>query len=663
MKKILLYMAAGIVCATSFTSCELDEYNPTAGSSTLEHYDTWAGLQARCYSTLYHELYSKNDFLFLSECGTDLWLNPAATEYASQVFYYNGLGVERSEPRKTWQQAYSIIATCNSVINKAGEVNGGKAEDIKVLVAEAKCIRAFMHLTLTTYFGPITLCTSEVGIVDNEPVRNSLEEVYASITTDLREAAGDLGVEPYGGNYARVTKKTALGLMARAYAQGAAEGLEEDGVSYWQRAKEVAEDLINNSATYGMYLYPDVSDMWADANNRNNKEALFTASGLDATGTDAGNAGSYFNATCYLYAYTKANPNNCSDLYKTQSASNSYLGNHSQGGVMAPTKHAIDVYGDWDKRYENTFLTAYGQFTIDDNPTFSVTRQSLRITSTTCNRYGISNEFVGDSIYPYAALAKATRPGGEQTYALGVYAKGDRSTIIPTKNPLVVDYPLAEDEDRILIYLSKNDLTDAEKAKRRYFCMNISDLFDADGNYSEETYKPGSIATQANKLFPSLIKYNWCYDGVTRHLSTDQYDYRNGDIYIMRAAEVYLIAAEANVMLGNNSEAARYLKPLRDRACRTGYTVPSLDNPTEQDILDEYAREFAGEHMRWAVLKRHRASGLMKQALQNYNKKAAASFNESIHYCRPIPKLFLDQIKNAEEYGDNGYGYTANKGY
>ena len=131
----------------------------------------------------------------------------------------------------------------------------------------------------------------------------------------------------------------------------------------------------------------------------------------------------------------------------------------------------------------------------------------------------------------------------------------------------------------------------------------------------------------------------------------------------MGAAEVYLIAAEANVMLGNNSEAAKYLKPLRDRACRTGYTVPSLDNPTEQDILDEYAREFAGEHMRWAVLKRHRASGLMKQALQNYNKKAAASFNESIHYCRPIPKLFLDQIKNAEEYGDNGYGYTANKGY
>ena len=207
------------------------------------------------------------------------------------------------------------------------------------------------------------------------------------------------------------------------------------------------------------------------------------------------------------------------------------------------------------------------------------------------------------------------------------------------------------------------DVTAEEKDERAYFCMNMSDLFDADGNYNEESYRPVSLATKANLLFPTLVKYNWLYDGATRHLSSDTYDYRNGDIYIMRSAEVYLIAAEANVMLGNSGAAAPYLKKLRDRACRAGYTVPALNNPTEQDVLDEYAREFAGEHMRWAVLKRHRSNGLMKQALQNYNKKAFEGFKESIHYCRPIPKLFLDQIENAEQYGDNGYGYTASRGY
>ena len=64
MKKTLLYMAMGIMGAMSFTSCELDEYNPSAGSSTLENFQTWSGLQTECYSTLYHELYSKEDFLF-----------------------------------------------------------------------------------------------------------------------------------------------------------------------------------------------------------------------------------------------------------------------------------------------------------------------------------------------------------------------------------------------------------------------------------------------------------------------------------------------------------------------------------------------------------------------------------------------------------------------
>ena len=98
-------MAVGLVCATGLTSCELDEYNPSAGASTIESFSTWKGLQAKCYSTLYHELYSKSDFLFLSECGTDLWLNPAGTEYSKETFYYTGLGVERGEPRKTWQQA------------------------------------------------------------------------------------------------------------------------------------------------------------------------------------------------------------------------------------------------------------------------------------------------------------------------------------------------------------------------------------------------------------------------------------------------------------------------------------------------------------------------------------------------------------------------------
>lgn len=661
MKKKLLYMALGLFSLISFGSCSLDEYDPSDGDASPENlsYATWKGLQSQVYSTLYHELYSTFDFLSVSEGGTDLWRNTSDHDYAPEMFYYKGLGAAQTQPKKAWQQAYSVIATCNSVINKAPADADGNNDDIKVLTAEAKVIRAFMHLTLTTYFGQIYLCTNNVGEPNNAPTRNSLQEIYNSITTDLKEAAADLGVEPYGGNYARVTKKTALGLLARAYAQGAAEGLEEDGVSYWQRAKEVAEDMITNASSYGMYLYDDVSDLWAQDENRNNKEALFIAAGLDANGTDAANASTYFNAQNHLYAYTRPDPGaSCQSIYKVKKASNDYYGNWNESDDMAPTKHAIDVFGDWDKRYENSFLTAFGAFTVEGSGSNSFTSRRVKITSTICSNYGIDTKFVNKYIYPYVALAKKTGGAYDQPYVLGVYDKGGGTqTYTATKNPFVIDMPLAEDEDRIAIYLSKQDLTSEQKANRGYFCMNISDLFDTDGSYKKANDLSGF---NGSVVFPALIKFNWLYDGVTRH---EDYDSRNGDIAVMRAAEIYLIAAEANVMLGNSGAAKPYIEKLQSRACRTGYSVPTLGTVDEQYILDEYAREFVGEHMRWAVLKRHRASGLMKKALQLYNKTAAASFDESIHYNRPIPRDFLDKISNAEEFGDNGYGYTANKGY
>lgn len=656
MKKKLIYMAAGIIGALSFSSCELDEYNPSAGSATLENYDTWLGLQTECYSTLYNELYSKQDFFAFSEFGTDLWIGPAANDsYFRQFMYYDGISVSRGETKKTWQQAYSVIATCNTVINNGGAVNGGNADDIKVLTAEAKVIRAFMHLTLTTYYGPITLCTTEVGTVDKYPKRNTLQEIYTSITTDLKEAANVLGVQPYGGNYARVTKKTALGLLARAYAQGAGEGLEEDGKSYWQRAKEVAEDMITNKDAYGMYLYDDVNDLWAQDNNRNNKENLFVAAGLDAHGSDAAMAGSYLNALNYLYTFTMTDPYKMSLLYKIQLGDNIFLGTKAKdGGVVAPTKYAIDVFGDWDKRFENSFMTAFGYFTIDGVAARSYQRQTVSHSSSILSRYGMNTSLNGTKVYPYVPMKQVESPIGKQNVAMGVYEKGGTGNIISTKNPFVIEQPLQKDEDRILVWLSKKKLSNEEKADYRCFIMNIDDLFDADGNYSAEQWKPGTMATNANQLFPALIKYNWCYDGVIRN---EDKEARNGDVAIMRAAEIYLIAAEANVMLGNSGAAAKYLKPLRDRAARTG-TAPALDNPIEQDIIDEYAREFVGEHMRWSILKRHNA---LKNALTKYNKRAASNWKD-YYVWRPIPQDFLDQISNKEEYGDNGYGYTANSG-
>lgn len=118
-----------------------------------------------------------------------------------------------------------------------------------------------------------------------------------------------------------------MGLLARAYIQGAGQGLSENGVSYWQRAADVAESFIADTeaggGTYGGYLYKDISDMWADGNNRTNKEALFVAAGCDAGDDDAwdySNAG--YNK---LFTYTYWNQTNLSDISKITSDKQNYF--------------------------------------------------------------------------------------------------------------------------------------------------------------------------------------------------------------------------------------------------------------------------------------------------------------------------------------------------
>lgn len=656
MKTKLLYTA--IIAGTlSFSSCELDEYNPTGGDATIESFDAWSGLETYCYSPLAEQLYSVYDFMSVAEGGTDMWLTPGGNpDYAKQLIYYDGLTTNTNGSNKVFKQAYSCIASCNAVINNADNVKGITDYDKRILTAEAKTLRAFYNLLLVTYYGPVTLSQEDIskGETNVRPVRNTVEEFYTAIIKDLTEASDELDVQPYGGNYARVCKKTALGLLARAYAQGAGEGLSENGVSYWQRAKDVADDIINNASAYNVYLYTDVSDLWAQANNRNNPEALFIVSGRDANDESY----NYVNCNNNLFTYTICNPYKCSDIYTRADNTNYYLG-RTNNNTIAPTKYTLSVFDpSWDKRYENTFMTAFGLFSMVDagwvGP-YSACR--VKITPNLITKYGIGEQYLGQYIYPYVDMATSTSAyGGNQYYPTGVWAKGDHSgdtknLIKDVKNVYVVDYPVAEDDDRFAIVLSKDYKSAEEKAKSIYFTVNIDDLFDGD------QYKTSQFdGTNSYQLYPSLIKYDWCYNGVVgNHMQR-----RNGDMMVMRTAEVYLIAAEACQQLGIPEEAIKYLKPLRDRAARPGTVAPELTEVTEETILDEYAREMTGEFCRWALLKRHHKLG---ERLKLYNSRAARYFNEDIHYNRPISADFLNQIENKDEYGDNGYGTTPSKGY
>ncbi|MCM1141237.1 MAG: RagB/SusD family nutrient uptake outer membrane protein, partial [Muribaculum sp.] len=691
MNKYINKIAVATLAMAGFmtTSCELTEDNPSGGSAQLDLFLNWKGLQAVSYSTLNDELYTASDWYISSEGGTDCWFASGNGDgYRSDINYEN-YATNNNSTSKLWLQCYSMIANCNTVINEAGNITDGEnvQDDIKVLVAETKVLRAFYNFLLVSNFGPVTLnlesATGFTGKIDLNPVRSSEKDFYTQIIKDLTEAEPDLGVTPYENNRARVTKKTALGLLARVYAQRAGLGDSKygDGATYWQLAAKTAENLIQNAATYGAHLYSDIADMWADANNRTNKEALFIAAGADAY-SDAWNLTTRRNK---LFAYS------CGGVYQTLFNQNPtkkgthYFYGRINAQTFVPSRYLMYCFDpEWDRRWEYSFVYAYGDYSMVQCGWVKYSKGQKTLTDQLCQDYGIDISHSGEIIYPFADCDGIASTFGGNQYPAKIWPKGETSgdkskllsvatsgaevndpTTCGSTKAYAVPYPVALDDNRLNTVFVHKKLSDADKAKCRYAVVCLDDLYGSNGmnygnvvNGSEKANPPaiGNGLTSASAC-PSLSKFNWSYNGA---FWGSEAQIKTGDMFIMRMAEVYLLAAEAEQKLGNGPTAAGYLNTLRERAARPGVARSTweLATATEDDIFDEYAREMCGEFNRWLLLKRHNA---FETRLAKYNPRAAKSFKPYM-YNRPVSSQFLQQILNDDEYGDNGYGQTPTSG-
>jgi len=126
------------------------------------------------------------------------------------------------------------------------------------------------------------------------------------------------------------------------------------------------------------------------------------------------------------------------------------------------------------------------------------------------------------------------------------------------------------------------------------------------------------------------------------------------DIFLARLAETYLIRAEAYIKLGTKqTEAKNDINVVRTRAGAASITEASA---TVDYILDERAREFAGEYNRWYDLKR---TGKLVQYVSTYNPDVPSESNMKgndgkYKILRPIPQ---------DAIGLNSATITQNPGY
>lgn len=114
----------------------------------------------------------------------------------------------------------------------------------------------------------------------------------------------------------------------------------------------------------------------------------------------------------------------------------------------------------------------------------------------------------------------------------------------------------------------------------------------------------------------------------------------NKDFIVFRLGETYLIAAEALLMAGKTGEAITYFNEIRNRAARPGVdlSIPAAEVNIDV-ILDERARELAGEMHRWFDLAR---TGKTLERVKTYS--ASGQNIQSHHVLRPIPQNQIDRL-------------------
>ncbi len=135
------------------------------------------------------------------------------------------------------------------------------------------------------------------------------------------------------------------------------------------------------------------------------------------------------------------------------------------------------------------------------------------------------------------------------------------------------------------------------------------------------------------------------------------------DVVVARLGEAYLIAAEAYLKQSssNPSKAAEMINTLRERpgTVKDGYEddmTVSASDMTIQFILDERARELAGEYVRWTDLKRthllfENFIAYQEDDVPESNLKGTDGCWKSL---RPIPQAAID-LNKAEVEQNPGY--------
>lgn len=149
--------------------------------------------------------------------------------------------------RGYWDGLWDAINRCNQVITKVPSINMNATLKSR-LIAEARMLRAHLYFNVARLWGGVPIFDGIPADFNYNIPRNTREEVYNFIISDLTAASQVLPAQYASADRGRVTKGAALGLLSKVYMY------KKD----WQKAYDTSNQVI----AMGYSLDPDFNHLF-----------------------------------------------------------------------------------------------------------------------------------------------------------------------------------------------------------------------------------------------------------------------------------------------------------------------------------------------------------------------------------------------------------------
>lgn len=624
MKKFIIMSALGLATVAGLSSCsdflDTDNKSTVTPESQFSDISGWNQQLNNAYYAL-RDVYS-DPKVFCQ--GTDLYtVGQNASAPVLQSYQYSS---DNEDVTNLYKRTYAAINYANCVLKYCKD---DKLND------QARFVRDYCYYILTQQFGSVPYITDYIESASTNYPRTDLATVYANVIADLKEIIANGNLESVSSEKDARGRASVIGakaLLAKVYlaagwdlqttVNDAKNGTYTvNSTEYFTEAAKYASEVAD-----AVPLTQSFDKKWDFDNNEKgtNAETLFSIQYDRATSSDkvTGGHDQQHNFALYMGSNT--------------------LGVKGVKSELCPTERVYYAFDKGDDRFEGTFMTTV---------------------------YGYDGNESNWSKQGYWAFYNAT---DAEKANLSIAFKY---------------FPWYTEDSEIEAYCTAHAaqfVTTGMKSQTKVFKVaenSTCKAYAADGSYDAKNSatftQPFSSAIQKIGCLPPVRKFD--DKNTTSDCKQSGGDYR--DVVLLNASEIYLVAAEAYLMAGDDANSLKYLNAVRTRSHASylgsfsdykrydwgyndaggyvsfgqtdsyGLTINKLDV-----ILDERMRETLGEYYRWMDLRRTHQLVRYNTTYCGLSVNNMTGNDGQIKWLRPIPENEI-QINSGITAADQNPGF------